>query len=67
MMAKFLRTVAPVICSMIFSTAVLADTHPDIEFGEYLSSECTACHLLSGKESNIPSIINWEPEAGLQK
>ncbi len=34
---------------------------PDLEYGEYLASECTSCHLLSGKLSNIPSIIDRDP------
>ena len=29
------------------------------EYGEYLSSECTTCHLLSGQTEGIPSITNW--------
>jgi cytochrome c len=29
------------------------------EYGEYLSSECTTCHLLSGQSDGIPSIIGW--------
>ena len=42
-----------------------ADTHPtlensDLEFGEYLSATCTSCHLISGEQSNIPSIIGWD-------
>ncbi|HHG91228.1 MAG TPA: hypothetical protein ENJ90_12245 [Devosia sp.] len=45
----------------------MADTHPtleaaDIELGEYLSSGCTSCHLISGEQSNIPSIVGWELE-----
>jgi len=35
---------------------------PDLEYGEYLASECTTCHLLSGKQSNIPAIIDRDPE-----
>ena len=31
----------------------------DRDYGEYLSSECTACHQLSGEENGIPSITNW--------
>ena len=33
----------------------------DKELGEYLSSQCTTCHQLSGKSSGIPSIVGWEP------
>ena len=34
----------------------------DIEYGQYLASECTSCHLLSGKESKIPNIVGLEAE-----
>jgi len=39
----------------------IAYAEPDLEYGEYLSAQCTSCHLLSGKPSNIPTIIGWEP------
>lgn len=39
-----------------------AQAEVSLEYGEYLSSECTGCHLLSGKESNIPTIISWDQE-----
>ena len=31
----------------------------DREYGEYLSSECTACHQASGGDAGIPSIVFW--------
>lgn len=31
----------------------------DPAYGEYLSSECTTCHQLSGADEGIPSITNW--------
>lgn len=34
----------------------------DVEYGEYLSSECTTCHQKSGANDGIPSIIGWETE-----
>ena len=35
----------------------------DFAYGEYLSSECTACHQASGADSGIPSITGWaEPD-----
>jgi cytochrome c553 len=34
----------------------------DRALGEYLSSECVACHQLSGRNQGIPSIVGW-PEA----
>jgi cytochrome c553 len=27
--------------------------------GEYLSSECVACHQLAGRSEGIPSIVGW--------
>ena len=35
----------------------------DVALGEYLSSQCTTCHQLSGKVSGIPSIVGWDPES----
>jgi cytochrome c len=42
------------------------DLSPDIlalqgdpEYGEYLSAECTTCHLRDGGALGIPSITNW--------
>lgn len=29
------------------------------DYGEYLASECTTCHQLSGKSDGIPSITGW--------
>lgn len=29
------------------------------DYGEYLSSECTACHRLGGEGNAIPSITGW--------
>jgi len=47
----------------------LPDLTPDIlalkgdaEYGEYLSAECTACHLKDGTANGIPSITNWPEE-----
>lgn len=34
----------------------------DVAYGEYLSSDCTACHQRSGGDEGIPSIVLW-PEA----
>ncbi len=35
----------------------------DAEYGEYLASECTACHQASGEVDGIPSIIGWDEES----
>ena len=34
----------------------------DAAFGEYLSSECVACHRRDGQDKGIPSIIGWPTE-----
>lgn len=34
----------------------------DIEYGEYLSSECITCHQSSGDNDGIPGIVGWEIE-----
>ena len=35
----------------------------DVEYGEYLSSECVACHSASGSDEGIPVITGLAPEA----
>ncbi len=30
-----------------------------LEFGAYLSSECTTCHQLDGSHDGIPPIVGW--------
>ncbi len=35
----------------------------DRELGEYLSSQCTTCHQLSGREAGIPPIVGWDTES----
>ncbi|MEP1694916.1 MAG: c-type cytochrome [Paracoccaceae bacterium] len=34
----------------------------DLEYGEYLSSECTTCHQVNGENDGIPGIVGWETE-----
>lgn len=34
----------------------------DLEYGEYLSQECTTCHLRTGSDQGIPSITGWYDE-----
>lgn len=34
----------------------------DYDYGEYLSSECLACHQLNGNDAGIPSISGWPQE-----
>lgn len=32
----------------------------DVEYGEYLASECTTCHQADGSNDGIPSIVGWD-------
>ena len=32
----------------------------DVEYGEYLSGECTTCHQISGDADGIPAIVQWD-------
>jgi cytochrome c len=34
----------------------------DVEYGEYLSQECTTCHQRSGSNEGIPGIVGWPQE-----
>ncbi len=34
----------------------------DPAYGEYLSSDCTTCHQVSGGDDGIPSIVQWPEE-----
>ena len=34
----------------------------DLEYGEYLASECTTCHQADGGNDGIPSIVGWETD-----
>lgn len=34
----------------------------DVDYGEYLSSECTTCHKADGSDEGIPSITLWPDE-----
>jgi len=34
----------------------------DLEYGEYLSQECTTCHQRSGANEGIPGIVGWPQE-----
>lgn len=43
--------------------ATSAFAEGDVEYGEYLSSECVACHSVRGDDKGIPSIVGWDPEA----
>jgi cytochrome c len=39
--------------------AALLAIEGDVEYGEYLGSECTTCHQASGTDDGIPAITGW--------
>lgn len=47
--------------SVAFTTTVFAEG--DVEYGEYLSSECVTCHQAQDTEASIPVINGMDPEA----
>ncbi len=58
--------------SLILSMATLvrpATAGGDVEYGEYLSSECVTCHQANSKDAKIPSIHGMDEEgmAGILK
>jgi cytochrome c553 len=53
--------VASATASLLLGTASAAAQ--DVEYGEYLSNQCTTCHQLSGKDNGIPAIVGWDAES----
>jgi len=43
--------------------AVAMQLHGDVEYGEYLATECVTCHQMSGRADGIPSIVGWPNNA----
>lgn len=61
-MDRSLRTlIATAATSFLLGAATAAAQ--DIEYGEYLSNQCTTCHQLSGKDNGIPPIVGWDAES----
>lgn len=58
---SFRRPSGPVLaCAILVATTSSSLASGDRALGEYLSSECTTCHQLSGRhEGGIPSIVGW--------
>lgn len=46
----------------IYFSAMPANANEQIEYGQYLSGECTACHR-AGDNQTIPPIFGWPVEA----
>ena len=53
--------VAVILTAVGASSSVFADDVKD--YGEYLSGECTSCHLIDGTDNGIPPIVGWDPDA----
>jgi cytochrome c len=52
---------AYILCTLAaaLSTGAAAQTLGDPAYGEYLSAECTTCHLAAGTSNGIPAITHW--------
>ena len=61
-MNRSLRTLIATTTTSFLLGAVAAAAQ-DIEYGEYLSNQCTTCHQLSGKDNGIPPIVGWDAES----
>jgi cytochrome c553 len=44
---------------IIIAVSAPAASAADPAYGEYLSSECVACHRRDGQDKGIPSIVGW--------
>jgi cytochrome c553 len=44
---------------LVAAPATLSHASGDRAFGQYLSSECVACHQVSGRFDGIPPIVGW--------
>jgi len=54
------RAATFLLVASVASTAASAEIKGDREFGEYLSSQCTTCHQISGRTvGGVPSIVAW--------
>jgi len=60
-MTEAARPAAPSEPDFVVPADVLAIVG-DIEYGEYLSSECTTCHQADGGNDGIPGIVGWDIE-----
>lgn len=43
--------------TLLWCTAMRAEDAPDLELGEYLSTECTTCHRPDAVNAGIPNIF----------
>lgn len=54
-------TTSPAVTDPKVAPEILALTG-DRAYGEYLASDCTACHQADGSDKGIPSITGWPQE-----
>ena len=47
------------LCAALLA-APCAHAGGDVEYGEYLSSQCVTCHQKSGADKGIPPIVGWD-------
>ena len=54
------------ICILVFTANAFAEGNPlagaDLEYGQYLSSQCGTCHRKEGTTAGIPSLSNYDAE-----
>jgi len=58
-------TIVPALCVALMPAAANAESllaDADIDYGEYLSGECVACHSQDGTDKGIPSITGLDAE-----
>jgi len=56
-MAAPARAALLALVSTVLAEANVAAVEPDLELGEHLSSECTACHRADAVNEGIPNIF----------
>ena len=53
-------------CILLFTSNVFAENDPlagaDLEYGQYLSSQCGTCHSGQGTSTGIPSLTDYDAE-----
>ena len=51
---------------LVIASSAFAETDPlagaDLEYGQYLSSQCSTCHQQQGSTSGIPSLTDYDAE-----
>ena len=50
------------VAAMVLSSGMPASANDQLEYGEHLSGECTACHR-DGANKTIPPIVGWPVES----